>query len=125
VAWHGVIPLCERADRAIDSYDAATGNYVSANERRDLEPNQFMTEPLAARLAFPISLGVWGRPSDSYRMIGASRLGDEILIRLEHQTDPHLFGSVTIDTEKRLVTRLDTPTETCRYQDVEMGDSHP
>lgn len=118
--WPGVQSYhCVNKETGIvDSYDAETGVYISGNERREREPNQFMTEPLAARLAFPMSLNVWGHPSSGFRMIGASRQGDEILVRLQHQIDPHVFGCVTVDTQERRVIRLDTPMDTCRYEDI-------
>jgi hypothetical protein len=103
----------------VDSYNSETGEYVSHNERRALGANEFMTEPLAARLAFPLHLPIWGHPRDGYRMIGASRVGNEIVVRLQHQGDPNLFGSMTIDSGRGVVTRFDTPTETCWYENVE------
>ncbi|WP_146076644.1 hypothetical protein [Rathayibacter sp. AY1A7] len=104
-----------------DSLNATTGRYIAAGDPRDLSTNQLMPEPLAARLGFPLNLPVWGRPNDAYRMVGATRADRETVIRLQHQADAHLLGTMTVDREKRLVTRLDTVTEVCRYENIEAG----
>ncbi|WP_146085046.1 hypothetical protein [Rathayibacter tritici] len=109
----------------IDSYNAPTDEYVSGNERRKLALSQLLPEPLAARLAFPLNLPIWGRPSDGYRITGASLDGSNIVVHLQHQADSDVKGSMTVDTQKRLVTRFDTPTEVCWYENIEPGASHP
>ena len=65
-----------------------------------------------------MNLYVWGLPFEGFRMIGASRLDDEILVQIEHQSEPNLFGCMTIDTNRRLVTSLDTRVETLRYENI-------
>ncbi|WP_146085867.1 hypothetical protein [Rathayibacter sp. AY1D9] len=108
----------------VDAYDAPTGRYVSGGEERPLDRWQLLPEPLAARLAFPLNLPVWGRPSDGYRMTGASIDGALTVIRLRHQADDRVRGTMTVDPRLRLVTRFDTPTETCWYEDVEAWVEH-
>ena len=104
------------------SYDGETREIVAGTESRIRESNQIMIDPPAVRLAFPVNLPVWGRGSSDYRMIGASRYGDEIIVQLRHQADPHFFGSVTVNTAHRMVTRFDTPGEICWYQDITFGE---
>jgi len=108
----------EKQTGRVFSHDEATGETISASERIKREPNQLRTEPLPIRLAFPLSLDVWGRRSGGWRMVDAERSDDEILVLLRHQTDPHLFGSLTIDTKRRLAVRLDTVTQVCHYTNI-------
>ena len=70
----------------VESFDPQTGMIRSGNEERYREVNQIITEPMAVRLAFPLSLGIWGRPGDSYRINGGSRKGTRtITLNLVHQ----------------------------------------
>jgi hypothetical protein len=83
------------------------------------QQNQINTEPMAVRLAFPLSLGIWGRPSDSYRISGAHQRGNEFALTLTHQQQPGLVGELVIDQGRQTAIRLSTPTLTIEYRNIQ------
>ena len=103
----------------IESFDPQSRMLREGNTERPLEVNQLATEPLAARLAFPLSLGIWGRPGDSYRITGATRRENAVIVSLVHQRDTTLTGKLTIDTDRRTAIRLDTPTLGVEYRAIQ------
>jgi len=103
----------------VESFDPRSGMIREGTSERPLEPYQIGTEPMAVRLAFPVSLGIWGRPGDSYRMTGARRTADQLVVALVHQADPSLTGELVIDLGRRKAVRLDTPTLGIEYRDIQ------
>jgi hypothetical protein len=111
--------LVEVETGAVDQFVGETRRLTSGTVSLDFHVYMVAFEPPAARLAFPMSLGVWGRPTDGYRMVGGHRVGDTIVVRLVHISQPALNGSLTVSRSSRMAVRLDTPTETCRYEGIE------
>ena len=105
----------------VESFDPRSGVIREGAFERALEPFQLATEPMAVRLAFPVSLGIWGRPGDSYRMTGARRTGGRLVMALAHQTDHSLTGELVIDLDRRTAIQLDTPTLGIEYRDIQPG----
>ncbi len=106
-------------DGSTDSFDGASGERIVDNRKEAVSANQIATEPLQLRLSFPLSLGIWGRPGDSYRFDGARDLGDDIVVDLMHQHDASVTGTLTVSRQLRIAVRLDTPTVSCLYRDIE------
>lgn len=104
----------------VQSFDSRSGLIREGSSERPLEPYQLSTEPMAVRLAFPVSLGIWGRPGDSYRMTGARRTEDRLVVALAHEADPSLTGELTIDVKRRIAIRLNTPTIGIEYTSIGM-----
>lgn len=109
---------------AVYGFDAHTGIMREVSDERPLLANQLSTEPVAARLAFPLSLGIWGRPGDSYRLTDAVEEGEAIMVAVEHQQNSAMVGSLTIDRNRRQAVRLDTPTLSIRYRDIQPVAEH-
>lgn len=106
-------------DGLIDSFDGASGVRIVGNREEAVSANQIATEPLQLRLSFPLSLGVWGRPGDSYRFSGARDLGDDIAVDLVHQHEASVKGTLDVSRQLRIAVRLDTPTVSCHYRNIE------
>jgi hypothetical protein len=100
----------------VDSSDGVTRVRLVGGEPEEIPAHQVPSVPLPARLAFPERLPVWGR-SGEHRMTGAVRLGDEVVVELTSTRDPHLRGSLTVDTRRRLATRLDLVGDVLRSED--------
>ena len=103
----------------VESYDPKTGILREGDSERLADASQLATEPIAARLAFPLSLGIWGRPGDSYQISGATRSENELVLSLRHQEDPSLIGVLVVDQGRRTAIRLDTPTLGIEYRDIQ------
>ncbi|WP_317230224.1 hypothetical protein [Clavibacter sp. MX14-G9D] len=101
----------------VDSSDGVSRVRLVGGEPEEIAAHQVPSVPLPARLAFPERLPVWGR-SGEHRMTGAVRLGDEIVVELASTGDPHLRGSLTVDTRRRLATRLDLVGDVLRSEDL-------
>jgi hypothetical protein len=69
--------------------------------------------------AFPLSLDIWGRPGDGYRITGAVGDDEQVTLTLEHQKDTTLVGRLVVDRSRRIAVRLDTPTLAIRYRDIQ------
>lgn len=106
----------------LDSYDPATREYRLAGELQETHPGQWGLEPEVVRLALPITLGVWGRGTDPWRMVSAASTGEELLVTLRNTRDDHLLGSLTVSKRLEMVTRFDTPAGCIRYRDIESAD---
>lgn len=83
-----------------------------------LQVENLVYEAYAARLAFPLSLPIWGRSFDDYRLTGeANRATDGIELQLVHARDSRLRGTLTVSVPLRMAVRLDTPTVFVGYVD--------
>ncbi|PPF55398.1 hypothetical protein C5B94_05235 [Clavibacter michiganensis] len=102
----------------VDSSDGVSRVRIVGGEPQEMLAHEFPSVPRAARLAFPLQLPVWGRP-DQYRMTGAMRRDQEIVIELAHVRDVHLRGTLTVDTAQRVVTRLDAMGDLLHREEVE------
>ena len=109
-----------RADgELVDDYDGYTHTRRSATPVQDIPRNSFKVEHLAARLAFPLSLPVWGRSFDNYRFTGeAIEEAAHIRLALVHTKDDRLKGSLLVSDDLRMAVKLDTPTLMIEYTEI-------
>lgn len=85
----------------------------------DRIPHSF---PDSVKLAFPLSLPIWGRRRDEYHPVSVEEQDNDIVLLLRHQKDKSIFGSFTFDRESGRAMRLVTPTLLLR-QEVQPLDS--
>ncbi|MFJ2544661.1 hypothetical protein [Microbacterium sp. NPDC087589] len=109
-----------RADgELVDDYDGYTHTRRSETTVQDIPRNSFNVEHFAARLAFPLSLPVWGRSFDNYRFTGEALVGgDHIELALVHTKDDTVKGSLTVSDPFRMAVKLDTPTLMIEYTEI-------
>lgn len=117
-AWRAT----DRSTGDVDSYDPTTREYRLAGELQEMYPGQWGIEPEVVRLALPITLGVWGRGTDPWRMVSAAEAEDEFLVSLRSTRDDHLLGSLTVSKQLEMATRFDTPVGCIHYRDIESAD---
>jgi hypothetical protein len=107
----------------IESFDPNTLSLHDGEESRQLSldriPHSF---PEPVKLAFPLSLPIWGRPRDEYHPISVEDQDNDTVLMLRHQKDKSMFGSFTFDRETGRAKRLVTPTQLL-HQDVKVLDS--
>jgi hypothetical protein len=85
-----------------------------------LQVENLIYEAHAARLAFPLSLPIWGRSFDDYRLTGAaSKVPDGFALSLVHSADARLKGTLTVSAPLRMAVKLDTPTVFVAYEDIQ------
>ncbi|MFT4210611.1 MAG: hypothetical protein QM626_01960 [Microbacterium sp.] len=112
--------LCvERITGRRFSYDDYARTRETAGLPDAAVPYQFNSEMWAARLAFPMSLNIWGRPGDTYRMVEASRTDDLIHVRLEAPSHPGLEGILIVDEKHGIARELDTPELSLQYRNIQ------
>jgi hypothetical protein len=102
----------------VDSSDGVSRVRIVRGEPQDMLAHEFPSVPQAARLAFPLQLPIWGR-RNQYRMTGATRHEQEIIVELTHVDDPHFRGTLTVDTAQLIVTRLDAMGDLLHRMEVE------
>ncbi len=100
-------------------YDDHERTLETAGHSQTVMPYQVNPEMWAARLAFPMSLNVWGRPNDTYRMVTASRREGLITVRLEASKYPGLEGRLVIDETRAVTVELDTPELSLQYLSIQ------
>lgn len=102
-----------------DDYDGYTHTRRSETPVQDVPRNSFNAEHLAARLAFPMSLPIWGRSFDNYRLTGeASAEGEQIELALVHTKNDAVKGSLVVSDPLRMAVKLDTPTLLIEYTEI-------
>lgn len=85
-----------------------------------LEVDRLIFESYPARLAFPLSLPIWGRSFDDYRFTGDVSLAPETMdLHLVHSADSRLRGTLTVSIPLRMAVKLDTPTIFVAYEEVQ------
>ena len=62
--------------------------------------------PEAVKLAFPLSLPIWGRHMDRYHPVASEVHGSDTTLLLRDRTDPTIFGSFTFETESGIAKTL-------------------
>ncbi|MCP1427956.1 hypothetical protein J3D45_000454 [Microbacterium foliorum] len=109
-----------RADgELVDDYDGYTHTRRGETPVQDIPRNSFNVEHFAARLAFPLSLPVWGRSFDNYRFTGEALVeGEHIQLALVHTKDDRLKGSLLVSDDLRMAVKLDTPTLLIEYTEI-------
>lgn len=65
----------------------------------------------SVKLAFPLSLAIWGRRSDTYVPIAVEETDERSTLLLRHQQDRALFGSASFDPKSGRMMRLALPDE--------------
>lgn len=103
----------------VDSFDGESRELVEADKRVEYRTHLLVFEPLPARLAFPLSLGIWGRSFDDYRISYGEDEGDNIVLSLVNTRASDVTGTLTVSRTERKAMRLDTPTQQIRYESVE------
>ena len=111
--------LVSKETGLVDSFDAVSRSLISAGERVEYRDNMLVFEPLPVRLAFPLSLGIWGRSFDDYRIVDGASAGDDIILSLSNTRDPQIAGLLTVSRAQRKAVRLDTPTQKIVYESIE------
>jgi hypothetical protein len=92
-----------------ESFDGMKGVRLSGGEVQEMSAAQLSTEPMALNLVFPLNLPVWGRPSDTSRMVSGRREGKLIIVDLVGAKDGLPAGELAVDTTQRIAVRLDIP----------------
>ena len=115
---HSSYSLVNTTSGIEESYDDASRTIVTDGMQVERMPNALLTEPLPARLAFPMALPIWGRRHDLYRMTGAEREGDLATVVLEDRTDHALSGTLTVDLDRSLAVKIDAPTLGIEYRGI-------
>jgi hypothetical protein len=107
----------------IESFDPKTLSLDDGEESIQLSldriPHSF---PESVKLAFPLSLPIWGRRRDEYHPIAVEGQDDDTVLMLRHQADRSIFASFTFDRETGRAKRLVTPTQLLQ-QAVKLLDS--
>lgn len=111
--------LLDLQSGSVDSYDPVAGEYVIESQAVEFDHRMLTPEPSPARLAFPLSLLIWGRPQDNWRVFSGSRSRHEINLELISQIEPSVRGELRINRHSNMAVRLDTPTEKIWYETVE------
>lgn len=106
----------------MQSFDPDTLSLRDGEDSRELSlhriPHSF---PEAVKLAFPLSLPIWGRNRDEYHPISAEQQDTDIVLILRHQKDQAIFGSYTFDRESGRAKRLVTPTQVLQQEVKRIG----
>lgn len=105
------------------SYDDRTRVSVLDGRPFEHRPENVLTDPFAVRLAFPLSLPIWGRRHDTYRMVDAHQDGSALIVQLAGRTVQGLEGTVTIDVERGMAVRIDASTLRLEYRGIERARS--
>lgn len=103
----------------VSSYDPSSGLRVVNGMPQDPPTlTQYDYVPVVARLLFPLSLGIWGRPMDSWAIKETLDMGDELLVLVRNRLEPRLIGSLTVDRNRRQALQFDSPGEIIHYRDI-------
>ena len=112
----------DRSDGDVDSYNPATHEYRLAGVLQEMHAGQWGFEPEVVQLALPLKLGVWGRDTDSWKMVSAAEAETELLVTLRSTRDDHLLGSLTVSKQHEMIIRFDTPAGSIHYRDIESSE---
>ena len=96
----------------IQSFDPNTLTLHNGEESLQLSVDRIPRSfPEPVKLAFPLSLPIWGRLRDEYHPIAVEDQGNDTVLILRHQKDKSIFGSFAFDRETGRAKRLVTPTQ--------------
>ncbi|KFF58022.1 hypothetical protein JF66_21750 [Cryobacterium sp. MLB-32] len=79
--------------------------------------------PFELQLAFPLTMLIWDRARDEWRMDSADEDGDQIIVHLIHRELPQLKAELTVDTVRRLAVSFITPADAFSLNVNETGES--
>jgi hypothetical protein len=116
---HSSYRLTDLQGGRVSSYDDTTRERVTSDVVTPVHPYELRSEPLPVRLAFPLSLPVWGRTGDSYWMVRAIENGGRLIVELALRELAAVTGELTIDVRRRAVVRFETIDSTLAYEDIE------
>ncbi|MEV7692237.1 hypothetical protein AB0N73_02790 [Microbacterium sp. NPDC089189] len=92
------------------SYDDQTRRTVFAGHVVERHPYDLPYAPDALQLAFPLTLPIWGRRADRFRMAAVSVHETQFVVALEGQGDWNGYGAeLTIDRLRGVAVRFDAP----------------
>lgn len=120
---HSSYRCVARGSGRLFSYDDVMRERVTAGRVEQVLAYQLHVEAMPARLAFPLSLGVWGRRGDSFTMIGAVTSGDELHVDLVSVSGSRRAGRLVVDVPRRLAVELDTPELGLRLRGIELASN--
>lgn len=104
---------------SVEQFDGEARARSFNGSTETVHPGEMTPEAVAARLAFPMSLLIWGRAIDNYRFTGAvTRSGDHTAIGIEHVRDKSLHGSLILDERRRMLTKLESAADYLSYEDI-------
>lgn len=81
----------------ISSFDGRTRELVSDGDPVPYDLSMLIFEPMPTRLAFPMSLGIWGRDHDNFRIVGGESTGQLIVLELASRDSPEISGKLILD----------------------------
>jgi hypothetical protein len=116
---HSSYYCTDLATGRVSAYDDATRERITFSTVVPVYPYEVNSEALPARLAFPLSLGIWGRRGDAYRMVRAVEHGDRMVVEIANNGDAAVVGELSIDVARRAIVRLDSPSLTISYEEIE------
>jgi len=120
---HSSYFLTDLVTGRVSSYDDYRRERITGGIPVAVYPYDYRAEAIPARLAFPMSLSVWGRRSDAYRMVKAVEDGERLTVDLVNRKDPDDVGRLVIDVARRAVVELDTSSLWLTYEGVEHAQS--
>jgi hypothetical protein len=108
--------------RVVAAYIASLGAVTDGEETFRYDPRMIVWRALAARLAFPLELPIWGRSIDSHRMSAVDVRDDGTArVTLAPNRDRAGAGHIDIDLDRRLVTDFSIPSLRISYRDFALG----
>ncbi|WP_156888156.1 hypothetical protein [Microbacterium indicum] len=110
-------------DHSTLAYDDSTREMTVGDNRALRTSNMIAWEPFAVRLAFPLSLPIWGRRHDAYTIIGTDSHPDSIELHLATGPRREPTGTMRVDRARRITTSLRLPTLAIEYTDFEPARS--
>lgn len=115
---HSSYIVTDRATGRQSSYDDRTGLVNTAGFVKRRQAHDLVFEPSPARLAFPLTLPIWGRRRDAYRMVDATESNGQLNVRLAASSDGSVAGELAIDLGLRVAVRIDAPTLHLEYRGI-------
>ncbi|ELT44041.1 hypothetical protein ACJJV6_17175 [Arthrobacter nitrophenolicus] len=71
-----------------------------------------------------LSLPIWGRQRDEYHPVAVEQHKRETILILRHREDNGIFGSLVVDRDTGVATRLVTPTRALLQEVQQMSTSN-
>jgi len=79
--------------------------------RVDVRGNDGSHVPFELRPLFPLTLPIWDRAGDEWRMVSAAGDGDHVIVTFPHRERAELAAELTVDAVRRVVVSWVTPTD--------------
>jgi len=92
------------------SYDDQSRRTVFAGQVVERHPYDLPYAPDSVQLAFPLTLPIWGRRADRFRMVAVSEHERQFVVALEGQGEWRGYGAeLSIDRGRGVAVRFDAP----------------